>query len=171
MAKMGYHIDKGRVPPVGRFPNIAKRSSCGLGSLGSYFFLLSCSWRTREISAIRNRPNSNKSCHVTTRTALSIRLGVKEEYHPRKRSRGTAYRGTGSTSDSITQDFSKCKQKPRISEEIRGFWHIQSLLTQCPEPAWRQQPSGSRRCWHRQHSCPPCRTPWRHCPDCGRCSP
>ena len=38
-----------------------------------------------------------------------------------------------------------------------------------PGPAWLRPPSGNRRCWHRLHSCLPCRTAWRRHPGCGRC--
>ena len=40
---------------------------------------------------------------------------------------------------------------------------------QSPGPAWLRPPSGNRRCWHRLHSCLPCRTAWRRHPGCGRC--
>ena len=53
------------VLPVGRFPNVAKRSSCELGSLGSYFFLLSCIWITREIIATMTMQKVSNSSHVT----------------------------------------------------------------------------------------------------------
>ena len=47
--------------------------------------------------------------------------------------------------------------------------HLGGLVIRFLGPAWHWQPSGSRRCWHRQHSCPPYRIPWRQHPGCGRC--
>ena len=61
---LGYTMNTG-VLPVGRFPNVAKRSSCELGSLGSYFFLLSCIWMTREIIATMTMQKANNASHVT----------------------------------------------------------------------------------------------------------
>ena len=49
-------------------------------------------------------------CNIHKPSPLSIR-GQKRIYHPRKGSRGTAYRGTGSTDYRITQDSRKCKKK------------------------------------------------------------
>ena len=70
------------VLPVGRFPNVAKRSSCELGSLGSYFFLLSCIWITREIIATMTMQKVSKSSHVTI-IVPPFNRGQKK-HHPRK---------------------------------------------------------------------------------------
>ena len=101
---LGYTMDTG-VLPVGRFPNVAKRSSCELGSLGSYFFLLSCIWITREIIATMTMQKVSNSSHVTIIVPPFSR--GQKKHHPRKKSRGTAYRGAaGSTGNSISYDFS-----------------------------------------------------------------
>ena len=71
------------VLPVGRFPNVAKRSSCELGSLGSYFFLLSCIWITREIIATMTMQKVSKSSHVTI-IVPPFNRGQKK-HHPRKK--------------------------------------------------------------------------------------
>lgn len=48
--------------------------------------MLSCSWRTRAIRATRNRPNWNKSCHVTMYShPLSQWIGGKRSGLPPKR--------------------------------------------------------------------------------------
>ena len=70
------------VLPVGRFPNVAKRSSCELGSLGSYFFLLSCIWITREIIATMTMQKVSNSSHVTI-IVPPFNRGQKK-HHPRK---------------------------------------------------------------------------------------
>ena len=70
------------VLPVGRFPNVAKRSSCGLGSLGSYFFLLSCIWMTKETIATMTMQKANNSSHVTI-IVPPFNRGQKK-HHPRK---------------------------------------------------------------------------------------
>ena len=74
------------VLPVGRFPNVAKRSSCELGSLGSYFFLLSCIWITREIIATMTMQKVSNSSHVTSipATPSLLRSGAKEASPPKK---------------------------------------------------------------------------------------
>ena len=98
------------VLPVGRFPNVAKRSSCELGSLGSYFFLLSCIWITREIIATMTMQKVSNSSHVTI-IVPPFNRGQKK-HHPRKKSRGTAYRGAaGSTRNSISHHSTDCKEK------------------------------------------------------------
>lgn len=81
MEILGYSIDTG-VLPVGRFPNVAKRSSCELGSLGSYFFLLSCIWITREIIATMTMQKVSNSSHVTIIVPLST--GGKRSITPEK---------------------------------------------------------------------------------------
>ena len=81
MGILGYSIDTG-VLPVGRFPNVAKRSSCELGSLGSYFFLLSCIWITREIIATMTMQKVSNSSHVTI-IVPPFNRGQKK-HHPRK---------------------------------------------------------------------------------------
>ena len=109
MEILGYSIDTG-VLPVGRFPNVAKRSSCELGSLGSYFFLLSCIWITREIIATMTMQKVSNSSHVTI-IVPPFNRGQKK-HHPRKKSRGTAYRGAaGSTRNSISHHSTDCKEK------------------------------------------------------------
>lgn len=57
-------------------------------------------------------------CNIHSRHPLSLRLGAKEGYHPRKDSRGTAYRGTGSTEGSITRLPTNCRGKPENSGEM-----------------------------------------------------
>lgn len=109
MKDLGYRMDTG-VLPVGRFPNVAKRSSCELGSLGSYFFLLSCIWITREIIATMTMQKVSNSSHVTI-IVPPFNRGQKK-HHPRKKSRGTAYRGAaGSTGNSISHHSTDCKEK------------------------------------------------------------
>ena len=51
------------------------------------------------------------------------------------------------------------------------FRQGKEAFRQCPGRSWHRQPSGSRQCWRRQRSCPPCRIPWPRCPGCGKCSP
>lgn len=71
------------VLPVGRFPNVAKRSSCELGSLGSYFFLLSCIWITREIIATMTMQKVSNSSHVTI-IVPPFNRGQKKHHPPKK---------------------------------------------------------------------------------------
>lgn len=60
-----------------RSPRIPNRSNRRLGSFGGYFFL-SLAWITREISAMTNKPNSMRSCHVTTSTTPFLSIGGKK---------------------------------------------------------------------------------------------
>ena len=62
------------------------------------------------------------------------------------------------------------KRHPPASKPV-GVIFRYWIITQCPGHSWRRQPSGNRRCLHRRHSCPPCRTPWQRHPGCGKCSP
>ena len=103
--------------PVGRSPNVVKRSNCELGSLGSYFFLLLFAWRTRLMTATMSVQNWKISSHVTSITVTpSLTIGGKRSISPPKRFEGTAYRGTDSTWNSVAQDMTDCKQKTVFSE-------------------------------------------------------
>ena len=100
--------------PVGRSPHVVKRSNCRLGSLGSYFFFLSLAWRTRLMTATTSVQNWKISSHVMfiAVTPSLCDWGQKKYITPEKIREGTAYRGTGSTGNSIAQDITNCKQKP-----------------------------------------------------------
>ena len=94
------------------------RSNRQRGGSG-YFFLLSTAWRTREIIATIRIQKAIKSCHVTIFAPPLFQLGAKK-HHPRKKSGGTAYRGTGSTIDSITRNSTNCKQKQGMTHKYLG---------------------------------------------------
>ena len=62
------------------------------------------------MTATRNIPNWNNSDHVTiSATPFLCERGQKRSRSPPKKSRGTACRGAGGTSDSITQALTKSK--------------------------------------------------------------
>ena len=53
---------------------------------------------------------ANNSSHVTMSVTPSLTIRGKEASPPKK-SRGTAYRGTGSTTDSVAQISTDCKKR------------------------------------------------------------
>ena len=51
-----------------------------------------------------------------------LAIGGKEEHYPRRKSRGTAYRGTtDSTFDSVPQELANCKEKPGMHPQAVPF--------------------------------------------------
>ena len=106
--KLGYSINtKGATSRSA--PRSIMRSNRTLES-GGYFSLL-FTWKTRAMTATRNIPNWNNSDHVTiSATPFLCERGQKEVDHPRKSPGGTACRGAGSTTDSITYALTKSKQ-------------------------------------------------------------
>ena len=64
----------------------------------------------RVIKATRNEQNSIRFGHVTKCTTPFLKNGGKIEVYPRITSGGTACRGAGSTTDSITYALTKSKQ-------------------------------------------------------------
>ena len=65
------------------------------------------------MTATMSVQNWKISSHVTSITVTPplVTIGGKRSISPPKRFEGTAYRGTGSTSDSIAQDMTNCKKK------------------------------------------------------------
>ena len=79
---------------------------------GSGYLFLLFAWRTRAMTAAMSMQNWKIPSHVTSIpvTPSRLRLGAKEASPPKK-SRGTAYRGTGSTTDSVAQISTDCKKR------------------------------------------------------------
>ena len=79
---------------------------------GSGYLFLLFAWRTRAMTAAMSMQNWKIPSHVTSIpvTPSRLRSGAKEASPPKK-SRGTAYRGTGSTSDSVARISTDCKGK------------------------------------------------------------
>ena len=79
---------------------------------GSGYLFLLFAWRTRAMTAAMSMQNWKIPSHVTSIpvTPSRLRLGGKEASPPKK-SRGTAYRGTGSTTDSVAQISTDCKKR------------------------------------------------------------
>ena len=68
------------------------------------------------MTATMSVQNWKISSHVTSITVTpSLYDWGQKKYIPPKRFEGTAYRGTGSTSDGITQGTTDCKQKIRMN--------------------------------------------------------
>ena len=71
------------------------------------------------IVGLENQGNDSRNDHAElkksfpcnhNRHPLSHWIGGKEEHHPRRKSRGTAYRGTtDSTANSVPQELINCK--------------------------------------------------------------
>ena len=83
---------------------------------GSGYLFLLFAWRTRAMTAAMSMQNWKIPSHVTSIpvTPLSFTIGGKEASPPKK-SRETAYRGTGSTTDSVAQILTDCKKERGIS--------------------------------------------------------
>ena len=79
---------------------------------GSGYLFLLFAWRTRAMTAAMSMQNWKIPSHVTSIpvTPSRLRLGAKK-HHPPKKSRETAYRGTGSTTDSVAQISTDCKKR------------------------------------------------------------
>ena len=79
---------------------------------GSGYLFLLFAWRTRAMTAAMSMQNWKIPSHVTSIpvTPLSFTIGGKEASPPKK-SRETAYRGTGSTTDSVAQISTDCKKR------------------------------------------------------------
>ena len=79
---------------------------------GSGYLFLLFAWRTRAMTAAMSMQNWKIPSHVTSIpvTPSRLRSGAKEASPPKK-SRGTAYRGTGSTTDSVAQISTDCKKR------------------------------------------------------------
>ena len=79
---------------------------------GSGYLFLLFAWRTRAMTAAMSMQNWKIPSHVTSIpvTPSRLRLGGKEASPPKK-SRETAYRGTGSTTDSVAQISTDCKKR------------------------------------------------------------
>ena len=74
---------------------------------GSGYLFLLFAWRTRAMTAAMSMPFP---CNIHTCHPLSFTIGGKEASPPKK-SRETAYRGTGSTTDSVAQISTDCKKR------------------------------------------------------------
>ena len=79
---------------------------------GSGYLFLLFAWRIRAMTAAMSMQNWKIPSHVTSIpvTPTLLRSGAKEASPPKK-SRGTAYRGTGSTTDSVAQISTDCKKR------------------------------------------------------------
>ena len=102
------------VLPVGRFPTRDyEEITVTLGKVGRLSLLI--------IVCLENQGNDSRNDHAElkqffpcnhNRHPLSHWMGAKKSYYPRRKSRGTAYRGTtDSTFDSVPQELANCKEK------------------------------------------------------------
>lgn len=98
------------VLPVGRFPQSNYEEVTASVEGRQLLLLIIClenqgDKRNKEQSELNQFFPCN---HVHT---PFLAIGGKEDHYPRRKSRGTAYRGTGNTMDSISQDSGNCKEK------------------------------------------------------------
>ena len=100
-----------RVLPVGRFPQSNYEEVTASVEGRQLLLLIIClenqgDKRNKEQSELNQFFPCN---HVHT---PFLAIGGKEEHYPRRKSRGTAYRGTtDSTADSVPQELTNCKEK------------------------------------------------------------
>ena len=97
-------------------------------------------------------------CNIHNRHPPLFTIGGKRSISPPKGFEGTAYRGTGSTNDSIAQGTTDCKQKNqneshnnvvfspfamkfspccRLKKEIQENWQSKAALPSGPVRNWR----------------------------------
>ena len=100
------------VLPVGRFPVRLQRSNRGCGSQRLLLFIIDLENQSNASSNEHAELKNSFPCNIHTCHPLSFTIRGKRSITPRKKSRGTAYRGAaGSTRNSISHHSTDCKEK------------------------------------------------------------
>ena len=111
MKDLGYSMDTG-VLPVGRLPHALRRDNRYFGGQRLSLLVICLENQGNDSSNEHAELENSFPCNIHTCHPLSFTIGGKEASPPKK-SRGTAYRGTGSTTDSVAQISTDCKKKER----------------------------------------------------------
>ena len=113
MKDLGYSMDTG-VLPVGRLPHALRRDNRYFGGQRLSLLVICLENQGNDSSNEHAELENSFPCNIHTCHPLSFTIGGKEASPPKK-SRGTAYRGTGSTTDSVAQISTDCKKERGIS--------------------------------------------------------
>ena len=111
MKDLGYSMDTG-VLPVGRLPHALRRDNRYFGGQRLSLLVICLENQGNDSSNEHAELENSFPCNIHTCHPLSFTIGGKEASPPKK-SRGTAYRGTGSTTDSVAQISTDCKKIER----------------------------------------------------------
>lgn len=109
MKDLGYSMDTG-VLPVGRLPHALRRDNRYFGGQRLSLLVICLENQGNDSSNEHAELENSFPCNIHTCHPLSFTIGGKEASPPKK-SRETAYRGTGSTTDSVAQISTDCKKR------------------------------------------------------------
>ena len=109
MKDLGYSMDTG-VLPVGRLLHALRRDNRYFGGQRLSLLVICLENQGNDSSNEHAELENSFPCNIHTCHPLSFTIGGKEASPPKK-SRGTAYRGTGSTTDSVAQISTDCKKR------------------------------------------------------------
>ena len=99
--------------PVGRFPTCDyEEITVTLGKVGRLSLLIIVCLENQGDKRNKEQSELNQFFPCNHVHTPFLAIGGKEEHYPRRKSRGTAYRGTtDSTADSVPQELTNCKEK------------------------------------------------------------
>ena len=131
MKDLGYSMDTG-VLPVGRLPHALRRDNRYFGGQRLSLLVICLKNQGNDSSNEHAELENSFPCNIHTCHPLSFTIGGKEASPPKK-SRGTAYRGTGSTTDSVAQISTDYKKKERGISRSNAAICPARFLPGCPQ--------------------------------------
>ena len=131
MKDLGYSMDTG-VLPVGRLPHALRRDNRYFGGQRLSLLVICLENQGNDSSNEHAELENSFPCNIYTCHPLSFTIGGKEASPPKK-SRETAYRGTGSTTDSVAQISTDCKKKERDISRSNAAICPARFLPGCPQ--------------------------------------
>ena len=131
MKDLGYSMDTG-VLPVGRLPHALRRDNRYFGGQRLSLLVICLENQGNDSSNEHAELENSFPCNIHTCHPLSFTIGGKEASPPKK-SRETAYRGTGSTTGSVAQISTDCKKKERGISRSNAAICPARFLPGCPQ--------------------------------------